>query len=161
MPACSIWRIFFLLSQQVRQGYGSMRQAMLVLHPQGQLKRVAMRFSSDLSNCSADWANEMPANSASANRLFLNRRMFLRNSYDLRPGVRETHFIRDQADDGSEREHPESDPDPGHQREHVGLDDRALVVRREAGEVDVEVFVQPSSDRHFRSRLLAGFIQAP
>src|SRR5271170_8024251 len=69
MPACSIWRIFFLLSQQVRQGYGSMRQAILVLQPHGQFKRVAMRFTAGLSSSSADWAKHVLPTRHSANRV--------------------------------------------------------------------------------------------
>ena len=94
-----------------------MRQAMLVLHPHGQFKRSATRFTAGLSNSSADWAkqvcaNQAPASKLSASQLILNRRMFLGNSYYLRPGIRQTNFIRNQADDGAEREHPKSDPDP-------------------------------------------------
>src|ERR1700733_12174128 len=123
IPDCSIFRIFFLFSQQVRQGYGSMRQAMLVLHPHGQFRRSATRFTAGLSNSSADWANETAANNANTRKLFLNRRMFLCNSNHLRPGIRQANLIGDQAHDGAEREHPESDPNPGNQRENVSLDD--------------------------------------
>src|SRR5580700_4380274 len=117
IPSCSILRIFFLLSQQVRQGYGSMRQAMLVLQPHGQFKRVAMRFTAGLSSSSADWAkqacvNKPHASRLNASQLIFNRRMFLSNSNYLRPGIRQTNFIGNQADDGAEREHPKSDPDP-------------------------------------------------
>src|ERR1700691_5005266 len=97
IPDCSILRIFFLLPQQVRQGYGSMRQAMLVLQPQGQFNRSAMRFTAGLSRSSADWAKQAcakqpptsktPANKPGASRLIFNRRMFLGNSYYLRPGI--------------------------------------------------------------------------
>src|SRR5580692_8633713 len=138
-----------------------MRQAMLVLHPHGQFRRSATRFTAGLSNSSADWANETAANNANTRKLFLNRRMFLCNSNHLRPGIRQANLIGDQAHDGAEREHPESDPNPGNQRENVSLDDGTLVVRREAGEVYVEILVQPSTNRHLRSRLLAGLIQAP
>ena len=109
-----------------------MRQAMLVLHPHGQFNRVAMRFTAGLSNSSADWANATPANNATSRKLFitllLNRRMFLCNSNHLRPGVRQTYFIRDQAHNGAEREHPKSDPDPRDQREDVGLDYGPFIV---------------------------------
>src|SRR5271156_387331 len=103
IPDCSILRIFFLLSQQVRQGYGSMRQAMLVLHPQGQFNRSAMRFTAGLSSSSADWAAQTPANQPQAKRpiaslLILNRRMFLGNSHYLRARIRQTNFIGNQAD---------------------------------------------------------------
>src|SRR5580692_10176558 len=117
IPDCSIFRIFFLFSQQVRHGYGSIRQAMLVLQPHGQFNRSATRFTAGLSNSSADWAAQAPASQTQAKRpmaslLILNRRMFLGNSYYLRPGVRQTNFIWNQADDGAEREHPKSNPDP-------------------------------------------------
>lgn len=54
-----------------------------------------MRFTAGLSNSSADWAKETPANNATSRKLVLNRRMFLGNSYHLRPGIGQTHFIRD------------------------------------------------------------------
>ena len=93
----------------------------------------AMRFTAGLSSCSADLGEKRrrPAGSE-CSRLFLNRRMFLRNSNYLRPRVRQPNFAGDQADDGAEREHPESDPDPRNQRENVGLNHRALVVGRDA-----------------------------
>src|ERR1700733_4302258 len=166
MPDCSIFRIFFLLSQQVRQGYGSMRQAILVLQPQGQFKRSAMRFTAGLSSSSADWAAHSPANQPKAKKpiasqLVFNRRMFLGNSYYLRPGVRQTNFIGNQANDGAEREHPKSDPDPRHQREDIGLDDSALVVGRQPREINIEILVQASPDGYLRGRLLAGLVEAP
>src|SRR5580698_4390690 len=149
IPACSILRIFFLLSQQVRQGYGSMRQAILVLQPHGQFRRVAMRFTAGLSSSSADWAKQTPAKSANKTRLVLNGRMFLRHTDHLRARVRQFDFIGNQADDGAEREHPKSDPDPGNQRENVGLDDRAAIVGRKSCKFEVEVLVQASPDGYF------------
>ncbi len=94
-----------------------MRQAMLVLQPHGQFNRVAIRFTAGLSSSSADWArqacaNQPPANKPRANQLVLNRRMFFSNSHYLRPGIRQTNFIGNQADNGAEREHPKSEPDP-------------------------------------------------
>ena len=164
IPACSIWRIFFLFSQQVRQGYGSMRQAILVLQPQD--NSAGRRCDSPPGfpvlrptgqNRRANRAQ--PANKLTTSKLIFNRRMFLGNSYYLRPGIRQTNFIGDQADDGPEREHPKSDPDPRHQREHVRLDHGATVVGRKSGEIDVEILVQASANRHFRGRLLAGLVE--
>ncbi len=62
-----------------------MRQAMLVLQPHGQFSRVAMRFTAGLSNSSADWAAQTPANQPKAKKptaslLILNRRMFLHST---------------------------------------------------------------------------------
>src|SRR5580693_4308917 len=101
-----------------------MRQAMLVLQPQGQFNLLAMRFTAGLSSSSADWAkqagmNRPAANKPKASHLIFNRRMFLGNSYYLRPRVRQTNFVGNQADDSAEREHPKSNPDPRHQRENV------------------------------------------
>src|SRR5579862_118788 len=135
-----------------------MRQAMLVLQPQGQLSRVAMRFTAGLSSCSADCAKSPPANKLRMKKLFLNRRMFLCYSNYLRARVRQTNFIRDQTHARTERQHPKSEPNPRDQRENVSLNDGALVVGRETGEVDVEILVQPSTNGHFRSRLLAGLV---
>src|ERR1700678_1255070 len=56
IPAFCILIIFFLFPKQTGQGYGSIRQAMLVLQPHGQFNRVAIRFTAGLSNSSADWA---------------------------------------------------------------------------------------------------------
>src|SRR5581483_1246614 len=67
-------------------------------------------------------------------RLLLNRRMFLGNSYYLSAGVSQTNLARNQAHNGPEGEHPESDPDPGNQGEHVSLNHRAPVVRRKPRE---------------------------
>src|SRR3984957_2323724 len=143
-----------------------MRQAMLVLQPHGQFNRSATRFTAALSSSSADWARHPPANKPSTSRLrtgrlILNRRMFLGNSYYLRSGVRQTHFVGNQADDGAEREHPKSDPDPGHQGKNISLDHSALIVGREPGEVDIEIFVQSAADGYFRRWLLTGLIKAP
>ena len=131
-----------------------MRQAILVLQPHGQFRRVAMRFTAGLSSSSADWAAQTPANQPQAKRpiaslLILNRRMFLGNSYYLRPSVRQANFIGNQADDGAEREHPKSDPDPGNQWKNVGLDHSAAIVGRKPRKIDVEILVQASPNRYF------------
>src|SRR5690242_21782190 len=97
-PAFCMLRIFFLLSQQVRQGYGSMRQAIFILHPQGQSSFSATRLTAGLSRSSADCANKGAPISATIKILARNLRMFLRHSQYLGARVREAHFARDQAD---------------------------------------------------------------
>src|SRR5579871_785860 len=160
-PADCIFRIFFLFSQQVRHGYGSMRQAMFILHPQGHSSFSATRFTAGLSSSSALCAKIGTATSAKARRLFLNRRMFLRHSDHLGSRVREPDFAWDQAHQSSDSQHPKSDPDPGDQRENVCLNDGALVVVRNSREVEIQILVETPADRDFRRRLLAGFVQAP
>src|SRR5580658_6968834 len=108
-----------------------------------------MRFTAGLSSSSADRARQTPAKSANKTRLILNRRMFLRHTDHLRARVRQFDFIGNQADDGAEREHPKSDPDPGNQRKNVGLDHSAAIVGRKSRKIDVEIFVQASPDGYF------------
>jgi len=93
-----------------------MRQAMLILQPQGQSSWPATRLTAGLSNSSADWANIGITARARTTRLLLNFRMLLRYSNDLCSRVGQTHFAGDQTYDGAESDHPEADPDPRYQR---------------------------------------------
>src|SRR5579864_6859109 len=115
---------------------------MLVLHPQGQSNFSATRLQAGLSISSALCAKVAAAANTSNKKLFLNRRMFLSDSEYLRARVGQAYFAGDQAYNRPHCQYPKPDPDPRHQRENISLHDRPLVVRRGAGEVDVQILVQ-------------------
>src|ERR1700681_149350 len=136
-----------------------MRHAIFVLHPHGQSNFSATRLQAGLSSSSALCAKTAAAANTNKMRLFLNRRMFLRYSNYLRTSVGQSDLTGNQANDRPHGQYPEPDPDPRHQRENVGLHDGTLVVRGWSGKVDVQVLVQPASNRHFGSRLLARLVK--
>src|SRR5689334_10784783 len=74
-------------------------------------------------------------------KLFFNRRMFLRITHDLRACVLHFDFAGDEADECSADQHQPADPDPGNQREDVGLDDGALVIVGHAAEIQIQILV--------------------
>src|SRR5579863_2946554 len=137
-----------------------MRHVIFSLHPHGQSNFSATRFTAGASRSSAFWAMAALARTR-ARRLLFNNRMFLRHSYYLGAGVSQAHFARNQTNQGSAEEHPESDPDPGNQREYVGLKNyRALSRARRTGEIEIQIFVEPAANRDLRARLLARFVEA-
>src|ERR1051326_8950274 len=54
--------------------------------------------------------------------------MFLGNAHHFGAGILHLHLARNQACERPGYQHQTADPDPGDQREHIRLNDRALVI---------------------------------
>src|SRR5215217_6386043 len=130
MLAPCIWAIFSLAG--LEKWHSSIEHvATESLQPHWQAMRAPTRRTSTLGFSEAVCARAATATS-SARMLFFNRNIFLRVAHNLRAGVLHFDLARDQADQRSANQHESPDPDPGHQREDVRLDDRPRVVVRHA-----------------------------
>src|SRR5579871_5983254 len=81
--------------------------------PHWHARRAPTRFTSGASRRAADCANRAQAVSAANKRLFRNRDILSRNSDYLRPGIGQTYLARNQTNDGSRKQNPPTDPNPG------------------------------------------------
>ncbi len=89
-----------------------------------------------------------------------NRRRRAGNAYYLRARILQAHLSRNQTDERAEQQDPVADPDPGHEREHIELEDGFAVVLGHTREIDVQIFVQAAADADDGTLLLAGFVEA-
>src|SRR5450759_4254582 len=111
------------------------------------------RLTASVWSCEAVCAR-LVTDSMSRNRLLSHRRIVLRLSRPLGASPRHPDFARHQTDEGPHDKHVEAHPDPGHQREDVSLDHRLGAVVGHAGEIQIEVLVEPPPDGYLRGPLL-------
>src|SRR4051794_15186518 len=90
------------------------------LQPHWQAMRAPTRRTSTLGFSEAVCARAAAA-ITSANRLFFNRRIFLRIAHDLGAGVLHFDLAGDEAKKRPADQHQSADPDPRHQRKDVSL----------------------------------------
>src|SRR5580658_10422830 len=93
-------------------------------------------------------------------KLLRNFRSISRDPNHFGAGVLHLDFAGDQAHQRAANQYQPTDPDPGDQRENVGLDHGSHPIVGHAAEVQIYVFVQSRAHAHFRSTLAAGFIEA-
>src|SRR3954452_3291665 len=104
------WAIFSLAG--LEKWHSSMEQvATESLQPHWQATRAPTRRTSTFGFSEAVCASAAAA-MTSTNKLFFNRRMFLRIAHDLRAGVLHFDLAGNQADERSADEHQPADPDP-------------------------------------------------
>src|SRR5664279_1128682 len=118
------------------------------LQPHWHCSRAPTRRTSTLGFSLAVWASAATA-MVKTSRLLLNRCIFLGIPHHFRAGVLHLDFARHQADQRAEDYHQGADPDPRDQREHVGLNHRALIVVAHAAEIQVKVLIGPHPYAHF------------
>src|ERR1700693_4853911 len=80
------------------------------------------------------------AATTTTHKLFLNRRMFLGYPNHFGPGILHLDLARNQAHESAADQHEPADPDPGNQRENIGLNDGALVVVGHAAKIQIQIF---------------------
>src|SRR5580704_1291890 len=122
---------------------------------------VPTRLTSSLSICASVCA-QITAVEAATNRkrrLSFNRNIRFCNTYYFGARIRARHFARNQTHERPADQHHYPDPDPGDQREHIGLQ-RGFIAYA-GGVVNVEVFVQTRPERDFRRALLCDLIEPP
>src|SRR5262245_28546054 len=79
--------------------------------------------------------------------------MLPRNPHNFGAWINELLLVGNQTDQRAGQHNPVADPDPAHQREHVGLYHRGLSVVRAAREIQIEVLVEAPTDGDFGGRL--------
>src|ERR1035441_7286742 len=168
MNACTIWSSLMptlcICAMRSLAGLEKPHSSMLhvateSLQPHWHCRRMPTRRTSSEGFSEAVWASAAAARMKSS-RLFLKRRMRGDHAHYFGAGILHFDFTGDQADEGAADEHQAADPDPGYQREDIGLNDGALVVVGHAAEVEVEVFVGAHADADFGSALAAGEVEA-
>src|SRR5579859_6373543 len=96
------------------------------------------RLTSSLMICDSVCARQRPA-TASNRRLVFHRCMLPRYTHHLRARVFAFHFAWHERHQRAEDQRKRADPDPGNQREDVGLNHRAVAVH--AGKIEIQVLV--------------------
>src|SRR4029078_11795277 len=151
MPDFCMLTILALLVLHTGQP-GGITQAIFWLQPQLHFSFDAMRLICGESISVAVWATAAAIMMA-IRKLLFHLCMFPRDRYHFRARIYQTALAGDQADDGADQNSPISDPDPAHQREHVGLQHRALAVVGCAAQIQIHILLKAPRNRHVRSRL--------
>src|SRR5579884_424584 len=160
IPDCSIWAIFCLFALHSGQP-GCIWQAIFCLQPQLHFSFAAMALISLVSHWGAVWAHASAARIA-ASKLTLNLFMRSCNPHDFGLRVHQPGLARDQTDKRAGQHHPIPDPDPAHQRKHVGIQHHRVLIRiRGARKVHVQIFVQPPPDGDLGGWLVGGDVESP
>src|SRR3984957_17241607 len=97
---------------------------------------------------------------AKTSKLLRNFRIFSSDPHHFGAGVLHFDFTRHQAHQRPADQDQTADPDPGYQREDVGLDNGSRAIVGHAAEVQIHILVQSRTHAHFRGTLAAAFIQA-
>src|ERR1041384_3202379 len=105
----------------------------------------------------AIWAQAAVVRTSRRVALLLNWNMLLGDAYNFRPRVLQLDFARDQCDERAEDQDDAAGPDPTDQWEHVGLNDRLVVL--ELSEIQVQIFVHAAADGYASHRLAACLVE--
>src|SRR5512140_3264301 len=98
------------------------------------------RSTTEFAEFDAVCATLMTATSTTR-RLFFSRRICLGDSEHLCPRILQPHLARNQADQRAAKQHPETQPDTRDQGEYERLNHGALVIRRHASEIQIQILV--------------------
>src|SRR5450755_142228 len=149
-PAACNFAIFSLAGFE--KLHSSMAQVATVsLQPHWHPMWAPTRRTSTLGFSAAVSAKAMPSEQmATTSRLFRNFGIFPSDPDHFGAGILHLNFTGHEAHQRTSDQHQAADPDPGNQRENVGLDHSADAVVGHAAEIQIQIFVEPGTHTDFR-----------